>query len=90
MDCSLPGSSVYGIFQAGVLEWGAIAFSETKAYEIIKLYSVYIALSSFQSSFSSIVSVAKEGINEESWCIKSLSDLLNITILMNNSALLKL
>ena len=28
-DCSLPGSSVYGIFQARVLEWGAIAFSES-------------------------------------------------------------
>ena len=27
MDCSLPGSSVRGIFQAKVLEWGAIAFS---------------------------------------------------------------
>ena len=27
MDCSLPGSSIHGIFQAGVLEWGAIAFS---------------------------------------------------------------
>ena len=27
MDCSLPGSSVHGIFQAKVLEWGAIAFS---------------------------------------------------------------
>ena len=27
MDCSLPGSSIYGIFQARVLEWGAIAFS---------------------------------------------------------------
>ena len=26
-DCSLPGSSVLGIFQARVLEWGAIAFS---------------------------------------------------------------
>ena len=26
MDCSLPGSSVHGIFQARVLEWGAIAF----------------------------------------------------------------
>ena len=26
MDCSLPGSSVRGIFQARVLEWGAIAF----------------------------------------------------------------
>ena len=27
MDCSLPGSSIYRIFQARVLEWGAIAFS---------------------------------------------------------------
>ena len=27
MDFSLPGSSVHGIFQARVLEWGAIAFS---------------------------------------------------------------
>ena len=29
MDCSLPGSSVHGIFQARVLEWGATAFSRT-------------------------------------------------------------
>ena len=28
MDCSLPGSSIHEIFQARVLEWGAIAFSE--------------------------------------------------------------
>ena len=28
MDCSLPGSSVHGIFQAEVPEWGAIAFSD--------------------------------------------------------------
>ena len=27
MDCSLPGPSIHGIFQAKVLEWGAIAFS---------------------------------------------------------------
>ena len=33
MECSLPGSSVHGIFQARVLEWGAIAFS---------LYAEYI------------------------------------------------
>ena len=32
MDCSLPGSSVCGIFQARILEWGAIAFSEVYAY----------------------------------------------------------
>ena len=30
MDCSLPGSSVHGIFQARVLEWDAIAFSEER------------------------------------------------------------
>ena len=30
MDCGLPGSSVHGIFQARVLEWGAIAFSVLK------------------------------------------------------------
>ena len=30
-DLSLPGSSVHGIFQARVLEWGAIAFSELDA-----------------------------------------------------------
>ena len=28
MDCSLPGSSIHGIFQARVLEWAAIAFSD--------------------------------------------------------------
>ena len=27
LDCSPPGSSVHGIFQARVLEWGAVAFS---------------------------------------------------------------
>ena len=31
MDCSLPGSSGHGIFQARVLEWGAIAFSTLMA-----------------------------------------------------------
>ena len=30
MDCSLPGSSVHGIFQARVLEWAAMAFSEER------------------------------------------------------------
>ena len=30
MDCSLPGSSIHGIFQARVLEWVAIAFSNIK------------------------------------------------------------
>ena len=32
MDCSPPGSSIHGICQARVLEWGAIAFSKTGTY----------------------------------------------------------
>ena len=36
MDCSLPRSSVHGIFQARVLEWGAIAFSVTNLDSILK------------------------------------------------------
>ena len=32
MDCSLPGSSIHGIFQARVVEWGATAFSMGGSY----------------------------------------------------------
>ena len=38
MDCSPPGSSAHGIFQARVLEWGAIAFSGTQLSD----YKLYI------------------------------------------------
>ena len=38
MNCSLLGSSVHGIFQARVLEWGAIAFS-TRDYNSLPLYA---------------------------------------------------
>ena len=41
MDCSLPGSSVHGIFQARVLEWGAIAFSAgTPLGRFISMYFI--------------------------------------------------
>ena len=35
MDCSLPGSSIHGIFQARVLEWGATAFSHLHTRQLI-------------------------------------------------------
>jgi len=35
MDCGPPGSSVHGIFQARVLEWGAIAFSIGKVMSLL-------------------------------------------------------
>ena len=40
MDCSLPGSSVHGIFQARVLEWGAIM---SKLQEMVKNREVWRA-----------------------------------------------
>ena len=53
MDCRAPGSSVHGIFQARVLEWGAIAFSGgLKHYKLIisqHLFSeTYMAATSFE------------------------------------------
>ena len=46
MDCSLPGSSIHGIFQARVLEWGAITYSifyDKKFYSLeeISLLGIY-------------------------------------------------
>ena len=38
MDCSLPDSSIHGIFQARVLEWGAIAFSNKLNYVLPKIH----------------------------------------------------
>ena len=55
MDCSLPGSSVHGVFQARVLEWGAIAFSvlrfessinERKWGRELDLFFIFLAVSS--------------------------------------------
>ena len=45
MDYSLPGSSVYGIFQARVLEWGAIAFSGTMGILVVLIYLDHVCVS---------------------------------------------
>ena len=45
IDCSLPGSSVHGIFQARVLEWGAIAFSEKVAWPLANFMLIFAELS---------------------------------------------
>ena len=39
MDCSLPGSSIHGIFQTRVLEWGAIAFSTCSQESLLTMNS---------------------------------------------------
>ena len=50
-DCSLPGSSICGIFQARVLEWGAIAFSILAAV-LHNLQSTNISPYAFSIFFS--------------------------------------
>ena len=53
MDCSLPGSSVHGIFQARVLEWGAIAFSgHYKRPETKEQKEVHLSIDKYHSSMA--------------------------------------
>ena len=44
MDCSLPGSSIHWIFQARVLEWGAIAFSGSTFYTTSIQCTLFLSL----------------------------------------------
>ena len=44
MDYSLPGSSIHGIFQARVLEWGAIAFSHCVYKDILIKIINYVCM----------------------------------------------
>ena len=61
MDCSLPGSSVHGIFQARVLEWGAIAFSDTALmYCFSYLEPVCCSMSSSNCCFLTCIQVSQE------------------------------
>ena len=53
MDFGPPGSSVHGIFQARVLEWGAIAFSEEK-YELSPKNSLFLLELNFKSVIISL------------------------------------
>ena len=56
MDCSLPGSSIHGIFQARVLEWGAIAFCSLSLWISIYLHSsLYTTIKKFLSNINLII-----------------------------------
>ena len=49
MDCSQPGSSVHGISQAGILEWGAMPSSRGSSYPLIELRSPVLQANSLRS-----------------------------------------
>ena len=56
MDCSLPGSSIHGIFQARVLEWGAIAFfNMLSRFVIFFPPKVKVSLISWLQSTSAVI-----------------------------------
>ena len=79
MDCSLPGSSVHGIFQARGLEWVAIAFSDiqdvTTLMTPLSLSSFTLIKKLFSSSLLSAIRVIHKmilklsncGAGEDSW-----------------------
>ena len=67
MDCSLPGSSVHGIFQAGVLEWGAIASLMTNLDSILKSRDITLP-TKVHLVKAMVFPVVKYG--RESWTIK--------------------
>ena len=56
MDCSLPGSSVHGIFQARVVEWGAIAFSD----EDVKPHAKVVM--QLKSEFPPLISLSSQDL----------------------------
>ena len=67
MDCSLPGSSVHGIFQARVLEWGAVAFSMTNLDSIFKSRDISLP-TKVRLAKAMVFPVVMHGC--ESWTVK--------------------
>ena len=57
MDCSTPGSSIHGIFQARVLEWGAIAFSYLSSLDFSKEQFTYFGSTAFALAVTSFWNV---------------------------------
>ena len=67
MDCSLTGSSVHGIFQARVLEWGAIAFSVRMSSVIYKHTGVSRDMASWTEEGVEQFACAPASATRERW-----------------------
>ena len=72
MDCSLPGSSIHGIFQATVLESGAIAFSASKKHSVRGNKNISLSVAAVQS-FSDVTATfwPREGSKDKATRTKS-------------------
>ena len=83
MDCSLPGSSIHGIFQARVLEWVAISFSRGSSWprDWIQVSCIvgrhFIAISQIPISTSNMNSMPLEVLSQH--CSKWVGTVIHIT-----------
>ena len=73
-DCSLSGSSVHGIFQARVLEWGAIAFSRSCTDKLLNLNLQGLLLSSLREAFSVYIQHGREFLMTKAACKEKLTE----------------
>ena len=85
MDCSLPGSSVHGIFQARVLEWGAIAFSEYGPIHQNKIQFPLQVVSLIRKLLLASYLYLLEGRQNENHNHRKLSKLITWTIALSSS-----
>ena len=85
MDCSLPGSSVHGIFQARVLEWGAIAFSEYGPIHQNKIQFPLHVVSLIRKLQLASYLYLLEGRQNENHNHRKLSKLITWTIALSSS-----
>ena len=73
MDCSLPGSSIHGIFQARVLEWGALAHSLYCCFSFVKFETfwnkkdIYPKSCKFHTGVSQDTSLDGGGGSQGAW-----------------------
>ena len=67
MDCSPPGSSIHGIFQASVLEWGAIAFSSLLFININKSCNMKMLIVNLPSSFCLVIKDIRQRMKSEGY-----------------------
>ena len=83
VDCSLPGSSVHGIFQARVLEWGAIAFSKYVRQMLTnmkgEINSNTIIVGDFNTPLTPMDRSTKQKISKETQTLNDTMDQLDLT-----------
>ena len=81
MDCSPPGSSIHRIFQARVLEWGAVAFSNMWPTKPLVLYIKILLFPDLDNINNSVLQKKKYFHDQITWGTKLLVPQIAVTVL---------